>query len=203
MTPENIIFVKHGDKYNAEHVNRLRDQLMVYFPSSQYLCYTEDHLGVEIECIPCFKKPQLRFWWNKLAMFSSDFPVRGKCLFFDLDMDIKEDPTSYLKWDGLTVLNSYWKQDMYMAKHAYDVTINSSIITWTAGEQTHIWDHLLTNKDYYTRKYKGIDRFLIHEGFDINRFDDGIVNSVANPYEGTAPINMYNGINYELQRTTL
>ena len=122
---DNIIFVKHGDKYSAEHVNRLRDKLKEFFPTTQYFCYTEDRIGVEVEVIPCFKKPSLRFWWNKLAMFSADFPVKGKCLFFYLDMDIKEDPSSFLKWDGLTILKDYWKDDLYMAPHAYDVHINS------------------------------------------------------------------------------
>jgi len=202
INPDNIIFVKHGDKYSAEHVNKLRDQLREYYPKAQYLCYTEDPAGVEIEKIPCFKKPTLRFWWNKLAMFSADFPVKGKCLFFDLDMDIKEDPSPFLKWDGLTILKDYWKDDLYMAPHAYDVHINSSVITWTAGEQTHIWDHFMSNKDYFMRKYKGIDRFLVHEGLKFNTFEHGLVNSVANEFRN-APIDMYNGIKYELPRNNL
>jgi hypothetical protein len=200
---DNIIFVKHGDKYDPEHVNRLRDQLWEYYPNSQYLCYTDNPLNVEIECIPCFKKPSLRFWWNKLAMFSKDFPVKGKCLFFDLDMDIKADPRPWLNWDGLTIIKDYWKDDLYMAPHAYDVHINSSVITWTAGEQNHIWDHFMSNKDYFMRKYAGIDRFLVHEGIEFNTFEHGLVNSIANPYNGTAPIDMYNGMKYELPRNTL
>ena len=95
MQPDNIIFVKHGTKYNAEHVNRLRDQLMEYYKCA-YMCYTDDPIGVEIETIPCFEKPTLKYWWNKLAMFSKDFPVKGKCLFFDLDMDIQSDQTDFI-----------------------------------------------------------------------------------------------------------
>lgn len=199
----NIIFVKHGDKYHAEHVNRLRDQLKEFYPMAQYLCYTNDPIGVEIETIPCFKKPKLKYWWNKLAMFSNEFPVEGKCLYFDLDMDIKEDPSNLITWDGLTILKDYWKDDLYMAPHAYDVHINSSVITWTAGEQDHIWKHFLSNKDYFMRKYPGMDRFLVHEKFEFNNFEHGLVNSVANPYGTSAPIDMYNGMKYELQRTDL
>ena len=150
-----------------------------------------------IDCIPVFKKPTLRLWWNKLAMFSADFPVSGTCLYFDLDMDIKEDPSSFINWNGLTVLKDYWKGDLYMAPHAYDVHINSSVITWTAGEQTHIWDNFMSNKDYFMRKYPGIDRFLVHEKIKHNKFEHGLVNSVANEYMD-APIDMYNGIDYEL-----
>ena len=203
MKFDNVIFVKHGNKYNAEHVNRLADQLFKYYPTANFYCYTENSTGVEITTIPVFKKPTLRFWWNKLPMFSEEFPVQGKCLYFDLDMDIKEDFSSFAKCDGLTVLNAYWKKDFYMDRHSYDVSINSSIITWVAGEQSHIWKHFLSNKDYFTRKYSGIDRFLIHEGFELNRFEDGIVNSIANPLNRSTPIDMYNGLNYELQRECL
>lgn len=199
----NIIFVKHGDKYHAEHVNRLRDQLKEFYPMAQYICYTDDPIGVEIETISCFKKPKLKYWWNKLAMFSKDFPVKGKCLYFDLDMDIKEDPSSFLKWDGLTIIQDYWKDDLYMAPHAYDVHINSSIITWTAGEQNHVWEHFLSNKDYFMRKYPGIDRFIVHENIPHNTFEHGIVNSIANPAPWNAPIDMYNGMKYDLPRIDL
>jgi len=200
----NIIFVKHGDKYSAEHVNKLYHKLMQYYPDADYLCYTDDPTGVCIPCMPVLTKPTLKFWWNKLALFSDALTVagvKGKCLYFDLDMDIKEDPTSYIKWGGLNILNAYWKADMYIPKHAYDVRINSSIITWTAGEQTHIWNHFMSNKDYFMRKYAGIDRFLVHENIEFNTHEDGIVNSVANEFKD-APIDMYNGIEYDVERKT-
>lgn len=169
---------------------------MEYYPLAQYFCYTDNSLGVEIECIPVLKRPTLHKWWNKLALFSSEMPLTGKCLYIDLDMDIKNDPRPFLHWDGLTVTDAYWKKDMYMAKHAFDVTINSSVITWIAGDQQHIWKHFITNKDYFMRKYEGIDRFLIHEGFDINTFKHGLVSSKSYPTQGA--IDMYNGIDYVL-----
>lgn len=198
----NIIFVKHGDKYSHKHVNRLYEQCIQYWPKANYFCYTENKKGINarIEIISCFKKPTLRYWWNKLAMFSKDFPVKGKCLFFDLDMDIKEDPSEFITWNGLSILNAYWKKDMYYANHAYDVKINSSVITWTAGQQRYIWEHFNSNRDYFMRKYKGIDRFLEHEKIPYNLFKDGIVNSVANETMPSAPIDMYNGIEYDPRR---
>lgn len=197
----NIIFVKHGTKYSAKHVNRLADQLVKYYPTANYYCYTEDPTNVNITTIPIFKRPSLRVWWNKLVMFSKDFPVEGKCLFFDLDMDIKSDPSPYITdFTGLTVCEDYYKvgNTKYAIPHAYNVTINSSVITWTAGELDHIWKHFLTNKDYFMRKYEGIDRFIVHEGFEIKTFREGIVNSIANPLGKPAAIDMYNGIDYVL-----
>lgn len=203
MSPDNIIFVKHGTKYSALHVNRLYKQLMRYYPEANYYCYTENkqYIDARIQIIP-IGKPTLKLWWNKLAMFSKDFPVKGRCLYFDLDMDITGDFTSYIKWNGLTVIESYWKRDLYFDTHAYDVRINSSIITWIAGQQSHVWEHFMTNRDYFMRKYKGIDRFLDHEKIPLNLFQNGIVNSVGNEII-EAPIQMYNGLKYELQRTPI
>lgn len=199
MLPDNIIFVKTGDKYSYKHVNKLHNDLKQYYPDSKYYCYTENSKDINdsVNIIPLFKKPTLRFWWNKLAMFSKDFPVKGSCLYLDLDMHVKKDPSDFITLNGLTILNAYWKRDLYFAKHSYDVRINSSVITWTAGKQSHIWDHFLSNKDYFTRKYKGIDRFLVHESIEHNTFDGGLVNSVGNE-NIEAPIDMYNGIDYEL-----
>jgi len=194
----NIIFVKVGDLYNEKHVNRLYNQINKYYPEANYYCYTENSKNIKINCIPVFKKPTLRSWWNKLAMFSEEFPVKGKCLYFDLDMDIKGDFTNFIKWNGLTITKVYWKDNLYMAPHAYDVHINSSVITWTAGEQKHIWNHFMSNRDYFLRKYAGIDRFIVHEKFSHNVFKDGIINSISNPYKDYAPIDMYNGLKYEL-----
>lgn len=199
MQPDNVLFVKHGDKYNEKHVNRLADQLKTYYPDSKYFCYTDDAEGVDIECIPIYNKPKLRFWWNKLAMFSRQFPVQGTCLYLDLDMDVKKDFNGFLKWGGLNILNAYWKKDLYMDKHAYDVTINSSIITWTAGEQAIVWEHFMTNRDYFMRKYEGIDRFLVHEKIKFGTHGNGIVNSISNSKYDDAPVDMYNGMKYELR----
>jgi hypothetical protein len=52
------------------------------------------------------------------------------------------------------------------------------------------------------RKYHGIDRFLVHENIEFNTHDDGIVNSVANEFKD-APIDMYNGIEYVVERNAI
>ena len=53
------------------------------------------------------------------------------------------------------------------------------------------------------RKYKGIDRFIVHEKVPHNTFKQGLVNSVKSPATWDAPIDMYNGLKYELPRKSL
>jgi hypothetical protein len=184
----------------------LHKQLLIYYPDANYYCYTELSKGIDIPIIPILKKPSLRKWWNKLALFSEAMPFKGKCLYFDLDTDVISDPRPFIQdFKGLTILEAYWKvgNPKYSIPHAYDVTINSSIITWIAKEQTHIWKHFLTNQDYFMRKYKGIDRFIVHENMPHKIFANGLINSIGNKPNRIAPINMYNGLDYELQNRTI
>jgi len=197
IPPENIIFVKVGDLYSHKHVNKLYDDLKLYFPYSKFWCYTDNwhYINNYINIINPIAS--LKKWWPKLALFSDIMPFKGTCLFLDLDMDVKGYFSDKLTWNGLTVLNNYTKKDLYMADHAYDVTINSSVITWTAKEQSHIWKHFCSNKDYFMRKYAGIDRFIVHENISHNVFEDGIVSMAVSPLKN-CPIDSYNGMKYEL-----
>ena len=196
----NIITVKHGKKYRAKHVNYLQEQLMEYYPTADYFCYTEDPTDVDCETIPVFNKPLVNKWWNKLALFSIDMPFKGPCLYFDLDILVEADPHWYLQWDGLSLISAYWKRDdpQYYVKHRYDTVINSSCMTWHAEQHNYIWELFLSNYDYYTRKYAGIDRFIFHEDIKYNLFEDGLMDSVSNPKFPDAPIKSWNNLEYVL-----
>lgn len=196
--PNNIIFVKVGTLYNDKHVNSLYSQLIEFFPKSVFWCYTDNPTDINSNIKIVSPIKTLKKWWAKLALFSDKMPFEGTCLFFDLDLVIKQSIDSYLTdFSVLTVLNAYWKKDTVMYPHGYDVTINSSIIQWTAKQQNHIWTTFMSNKDYFMRKYKGIDRFLHYENIDYNTFQDGIVNTMF-LNDKVAPVDIYNGLKYEL-----
>ena len=175
----NVFFVKHGNKYSYNHVNYLVEYLKRYI-DADYYCLTDNPKGVVCDTIEC--APNLKKWWNKLWLFNLD--LSGKNLYFDLDTRINADPLPYLKWDGLTLVNCPWKENIII-NHNYDVKINSQVMTWIDSQQKHIWDHFITNPDYFMRKYKGIDRFIVHEGMDYNTFDNDLIHSEKyNEYDG-------------------
>ena len=74
----NVIFVKWGTKYSSDDVNALYNNLIEYNSEYSYHCYTDNPEGlnknIKIILIPSY--PTLKKWWNKLRMFSSEFPVR-------------------------------------------------------------------------------------------------------------------------------
>jgi len=174
----NIIFVMVGTKYNPEHVNRLYRSLYKYGPEHKYYCYTDASdisFNLNITIIPTFKKPHLVGVWNKLAMFSSEFPVKGKNLYFDLDTLIVGNPFNVnIDWDKFTMVDCHWKPQSIIRSSNYDVTFNSSILAWDTDSEIvpQFWDHFILSgqKDYFLRKYVGIDRYLKHEYFDKDDF---------------------------------
>lgn len=180
----NILFVKHGNKYSAHHVTSLIETLKLYIDANFY-CIT-DKPDVSCDTIPCANN--LKVWWNKLWLFQLDLP--GKNLYFDLDTRINDNPLPYLKWDGLTLVDCPWKKDTPI-NHNYDVRINSQVMTWTGQEQKHIWEHFTTNPDYFMRKYKGIDRFMVHEGFHYNTFDHNLIHSKKYEEYSGQPVTTY------------
>ncbi len=202
----NIIFVKWGTKYSSEDVNTLYKSLVR--EDFDYYCYTDDPSGIDpnINIIPIPKKPALKVWWNKLYMFNKDFPLTGKTIFFDLDVYIRSDPWVILEsinWQKLTLVDCSYKTHVVDSrKHHFDVKINSSVAAWNAdaGRIHSIWDKFYSSqKDYYLRKYAGIDRFIVHEGFHYDVFPSDTVQSYKYSYNWKAPIVTFEEVDYGSQ----
>ena len=201
----NIIFVKWGTKYTHEHVNKLFNSLKHI--DADFFCYTENSQGIDknVDIISIPKKPALKKWWNKLAMFSNEFPLQGNTLFFDLDVDIVGDLDkfiSYIDWGVLSVVGAWHKMgnEVYSRPQNYDVDMHSSVMTWNSDNPYvhRIWNHFNTGQmDYYLRKYKGIDRFIVHEGFGYQLFNQEFIQSAANEPDVTGrPIITYEDMEY-------
>ena len=202
----NIIFVKWGTKYSSEDVNTLYKSLVR--EDFDYYCYTDDPSGIDpnINIIPIPAKPALKVWWNKLYMFNRDFPLKGKTVFFDLDVYIRSDPWNILNninWERLTLVDCSYKTHVVDdRKHHFDVKINSSVAAWDAGNPYihSLWDKFYSGKkDYYLRKYAGIDRFIVHEGFDYTTYNSKLIQSYKYTSNTTAPIVTFEEVDYGSQ----
>ena len=178
----NIILLKHGNKYSADDVNK-QAQSLKKFTDYNIFCFTEDPKDVIIDYItPIPKAPRLMRWWNKMHLFRDDFALSGKCVLFDLDIEINENPFPYIEnidWSTPTFLKDDWKKDLYYTQHSYETELNSSVLAWSAGKSHDIWKLFSSNIDYYTRKYKGIDRFFWNENIEWNTFDNRINRTIT------------------------
>lgn len=186
----NVICVKWGDKFRPDFVNRLYTMvdrnLTLDF---KFYCYTDDREGIrdQVNIIDIPEENDLEVWWNKLALFQKDM-FEGTCLFFDLDVVIQNNIdhfVTYLDDTCLTKVKSYWKDesktkygiDFDDLKSSYDMTNNSSVMLWEGDTLAHIWEHFMENPEYHMLKYRGIDRFIYHEGFETKHFPRGEIYS--------------------------
>ena len=160
----NIVLVKFGKKYRAKHVNKLAHDLKSI---GQVYCYTENPEDVKVECIEPIRK--LNGVWNKLAMFSPDFPIKGKILYVDLDVIVNYVPKLIQDpGNDLYLIHNNRKKDLIGLSN-YDTPINSSVMVFdnTKKKVNEIWEHFSNSglTDYFVRKYAGIDRYIHHEQF--------------------------------------
>lgn len=183
----NVICVKFGTKYNSQFVNKLYHDIARLTKSEfKFYCYTDDPTGIdrEVNIILPLGRPTLKRVWNKLRLFDPEMPFKGKTYFFDLDVKIQKDPlvhTDERDWEKLTLVHSHWKVGkLYNRLSNYDVKINSSVMMWDTENEymEKYWDHFNTGlRDYYLRKYVGIDRFIVHEDFEYFVFDHEYIQS--------------------------
>ena len=171
----NVVCVKFGTKYNSQFVNKLYHDIKALTDKEfTFYCYTDDEVGIdkEIQIIHPLGKPTLKGVWNKLRLFDPHMPFNGPTYFFDLDVKICKDPFVHEIDDKLCIVESHWKVGkIYNRLSNYDVKINSSVMIWNADnkELHEYWNHFNTGfRDYYLRKYVGIDRFIVHEEFEYN-----------------------------------
>jgi hypothetical protein len=167
----NIVFVMVGLKYSQHHVIALYKQLYQYAPNASYWVVTDKpslDFGV-VKPIKIPKKLHLKGVWAKLWMFSSEFPVRGNIVYFDLDTIILGNPFELIKppFSELAVVDCHWKPLSLPRLTNYDVRINSSLMTWNNKNfnTSELWEHFQLSglRDYFVKKYVGIDRYLVHE----------------------------------------
>lgn len=174
----NFIFCKFGSKYSTDFVNKIVMDLKLVVDFANFICYTDyddKEFIPDIKVVSNLGQPTLKRVWPKLRLLSEDFPVSGKCIYLDLDTMVMSNPFEALEsdhdWSTLHTIPAPWKHnDRFGRINSYDVTHHSSAMVWEAGSPnvTKIWDHFNSGyRDYFMRKYVGIDRFLAHENLPL------------------------------------
>ena len=108
--------------------------------TGNYLGRSEDYVSRLLSGVAKNYKGEAKFhvlregpesWWAKLQMFEPNrFPKGERCVYFDLDTVITGDLTDLMKYDGpFAGLRDVWQPGQ----------LNSSIMSWTAGEADHVW----------------------------------------------------------------
>jgi hypothetical protein len=145
LEPLTILCVRFGNKYGREYVERLRNMVSrnITVPY-EFACLTDDNHP--IEGVRTIYQPNAQYpkgWWHKVHMFDPDLPLRGRILYFDLDIVIH---------DNINKLALY-SQDKFVGIHDFNrkfyagwKSLNSSTLAWNHGEESFIWDEFKKNQ---------------------------------------------------------
>lgn len=163
----NFVCLKWGTKYDASFVNRLYTMIArnCKVPFTLHCCteYSTD-IRDEVNIIPLPMEYCLETFWWKLWISSNEFPLKGKCVFFDLDIVIQNDLSQLIEYDcgdKISILKTQWRWDKIQRLGVKMTSINSSVMIWDNTERTDpMFDLMIPDADYYMLKYHGNDDFM-------------------------------------------
>ena len=167
----NIVCLKWGTKYGSEYPNRLYRMIQKNCKSEfKFYCCTDDASGLRPEVIPIElpKDIDLETYWWKLWIISNEFPIKGKCLFFDLDMVIQNDITDLIEYDcsdKVYVIKAQWRY-FKVTQRGFRTTLNnSSVMLWNNQKRVDkIYDTFMSDPEYYLLKHSaGNDNYMEKE----------------------------------------
>lgn len=157
----NIVCVKHGTKYNEEHVKRLYRMVErnCSLPFSFY-CLSDTYID-GINVIPLDLKLDLESYWWKICLFNLD--LDGPILYFDLDIVIQNNFDHFFKKieKGKILSISRYDggfQEIDSSDHP-EALLNSSCLGFY-NEHKIIFDKFMEDPDYNIVTFFGLDRFL-------------------------------------------
>lgn len=164
----NVICVKWGDKFSAEHVNRLYRMAKgnISLPFTFY-CYTDDPTGIDTHVVTMQLQTGLEVWWNKMYLFDENH-MMGINLFLDLDVVIQKNIDNLFE---KAVHNKLTLIDRSVFDTVQEYMYNSSIMVWYANEMLDLYTKFSGMPDTWTSLYGGIDRFFTHE-FSKDQFNN-------------------------------
>jgi hypothetical protein len=141
-----VLCVRYGNKYGRDYVERLRNMVARNLTLSyDFYCLTDDQHP--IEGVKSLYQPSAgysKLWWHKVHMFDGRLPIKGRILFFDLDVIIHKNIDKLIsnyknEFLGIRDFNrKFYPGWQYL---------NSSVMSWTHGTQNHIFDQFIKDKN--------------------------------------------------------
>jgi len=161
--PNNILCLKHGQKYSADYVNKLYNMVSrnITVPFTMH-CITEDRDGINpnINIIPLPKIPQdqtVSGWWYKPYIYSKDLPIEGTILYLDLDLVVcKNIDQLFNFYPGKFCALRDFTRSMRPGWQKY----NSSVLRFEKGQLDYIWQEFIANPKAVMRRHFGDQDWL-------------------------------------------
>lgn len=168
--PVNIVTLKWGELYGAEYVNKLynavKDNLSLPY---RFVCFTDDNTGLlpEIDSFPIpeieVEPPLLYTGWRKLCLFKNELPIKGKCLFLDLDMLITGSLDDFFNYnpDTIPIIRDWVSLGRKIFPKGPPVG-NSSVFRFEANKVNFVHEQFLSEREWALANFKPPQSYLTH-----------------------------------------
>ena len=137
--PVTVLCVKFGHKYGREYVERLRNMVSRHLTVPyEFACLTDDQH--DIPGVRKIYQPNAKYsrgWWHKVHMFDSALPLRGRILYLDLDVVIHASMDKLTEYHPTSFIGIHDFNRKFHPSWSY---LNSSVLAWTHGTQSHIYE---------------------------------------------------------------
>ena len=134
-----VLCVRFGNKYGRDYVERLRNMVNRHLTvPHEIACLTDDQHP--IEGVRTIYQPNAQYakgWWHKVHMFDPTLPLAGRVLYMDLDVVICNNIDKLATYRPDTFVGIH---DFNRKFHATWHYLNSSVMAWTHGTQSHIYN---------------------------------------------------------------
>lgn len=145
LEPITVLCVRFGTGYGREYVEVLRNMVSRHLTTPyEFACLTDDHNPITgVRTIYQQNAGYNKQWWHKVHMFDPSLPIKGRILYFDLDVIISNNLDKLI-----TSANNdfYGIRDFNRKFHPTWKYLNSSVMSWVHGTQNHIWEKYISNK---------------------------------------------------------
>ena len=155
-TDKFIVCLKHGQKYNADYVNKLYSMVTRNCTvPHQFVCFTEDpkgiHPKVRIEPLPQ-QMSQVQGWWYKPMFFDPGLALQGTILYIDLDVIIFNNIDYLFSFepDKFCIIRDFNR----VSRHDWR-RMNSSVFRLETGKQSHVYTKFMEDPIQNMRRMHG------------------------------------------------
>ena len=134
-----VLCVRFGNKYSREYVERLRNMVARHLTVPyEFACLTDDQH--DIAGVRKIYQPNANYskgWWHKVHMFDSSLPLKGRILYMDLDVVIHANIDKLAGYHNNSFIGIHDFNRKFFPSWNY---LNSSVLAWTHGTQSYIYD---------------------------------------------------------------
>jgi hypothetical protein len=139
-----VLCVRFGNRYGREYVERLRNMVSRHLTIPyEFVCLTDDQHPIDgVRSIVRPNEGYAKGWWHKVHMFDPNLGIKGRILYFDLDVVIHNSVDKLIENYQTEFLGI---RDFNRKFNPLWNILNSSIMSWPAGSHSDIFTTFKSN----------------------------------------------------------